>query len=122
MYQFSFEKLKVWNESRALTKSIYTLTRSFPKEEQFCLINQIRRAIISVCSNIAEGSGRRSRKEQVHFYQISYSSLLETLNQLIIANDLGYIDDLALADIREKIRHISLMLSRLRSSQIPQTY
>ncbi len=116
MYKFSFEKLNVWQMSRALTRKIYSLTKKFPKSEEFCLTNQIRRASISVCSNLAEGSSRRSRKEQNHFYQISYSSLMELLNQLIIGNDIDYLDSDQLEEFREEIRQISVLISRLRQS------
>ena len=116
MYEFSFEKLKAWQVSRALTKKVYTLTKKFPKSEEFSITNQIRRASISVCSNLAEGSSRRSKKEQNHFYQISYSSLMELLNQLIISNDIEYTDSKELTQLREEIRQISLLISRLRQS------
>ena len=116
MYLFSFEKLEVWQKSRVLTSKLYKTTRMFPESEKFGLTNQLRRAIISVCSNIAEGSSRRSKKEQLHFYQISYSSLMESLNQLIISNDLGYLDADTLSILREEIKYISLLLSRLRKA------
>jgi four helix bundle protein len=118
MYQFSFEKLKVWQEARALTKKIYGLSSKFPKEEVFCLTNQIRRASISICSNLAEGSSRRSNKEQQHLYQISYSSLMEVYNQLIIANDLGYINNDILDELRDDVQHISILHTRLRNSLV----
>jgi four helix bundle protein len=88
-YKFAFEKLDVWQEVRLLTKEIYKDTRVFPNEEKFGITNQMRRAAVSVCSNIAEGSSRTSAKDQAHFYQLSYSSLMELMNQTIIANDLG---------------------------------
>ena len=118
MYQFSFEKLNVWQKARALTKKIYDLTSKFPKEEVFCLTNQLRRASISICSNLAEGSSRRSDKEQQHLYQISYSSLMELYNQLIIAKDLGYINKDDLDEIRDDVQHISILHTRLRESLV----
>jgi four helix bundle protein len=116
MYTFSFERLEVWNKSRLLTKNIYHLTRKFPDDEKFGITSQLRRAAISVCSNIAEGSSRKSNKDQVHFYNIAYSSLMETLNQLIISNDLEYLDDSLLAELRKDIHVISLMLNNLSNS------
>jgi four helix bundle protein len=113
MYTFSFERLEVWNKSRFLTKSIYTITRSFPDSEKFGITNQLRRAVISVCSNIAEGSSRNSKKDQSHFYCISFSSLMETLNQLMICNYLNFIDSKTLSELRKEIHTISLMLNRL---------
>jgi len=116
MYQFAFEKLQVWNESRNLTKSLYLKTKAFPEYEKFGLSSQIRRAAISVCSNIAEGSSRCSSKEQKNFYQIAYSSLMEVMNQAIISSDLNYIDDNFLNDTRQRILLISRMLNALRNS------
>jgi four helix bundle protein len=113
MYTFSFERLEVWNKSRLLTKKIYTLTKNFPDSEKFGIVSQLRRAVISVCSNIAEGSSRKSKKDQSHFYNIAYSSLMESLNQLIISNDLEYLESLALSDLRNDVHTISLMLNRL---------
>lgn len=88
---FIFEKLSVWQKARVLVKEIYELTSGFPTEEKYGLSNQIQRAVISVSSNIAEGAGRVSIKEKVHFYSIAYGSLLEVASQLILACDLGYI-------------------------------
>ena len=113
MYTFSFERLDVWNKSRFLTKNIYHLTRNFPDEEKFGITSQLRRAVISVCSNIAEGSSRKSKKDQSHFYNIAFSSLMEALNQLIISNDLNYLETKSLQDLRNEIHAISLMLHRL---------
>ena len=85
--EYSFEKLKVWNEAKELVVNVYHLLDSFPMFEKFALCDQIRRAIVSVPSNIAEGSGRKSLKEKTHFLEISYGSLMETYNQLLIAID-----------------------------------
>ena len=113
MYTFSFERLEVWNKSRFLTKNIYYLTKDFPDYEKFGIISQLRRAVISVCSNIAEGSSRKSKKDQSHFYNVAFSSLMETLNQLIISNDLDYLESNVLSELRNEIHTISLMLNRL---------
>lgn len=88
---YSFEKLEVWKKSRELVKDIYHLTQTFPSEEKFGLTNQIRRAIVSVSSNIAEGSTRQTFKEKARFYEIAFGSLIEVLNQLLLASDLGYV-------------------------------
>jgi len=116
MYTFSFERLDVWTKSRLLTKDIYNLTKKFPDEEKFGISSQLRRAAISVCSNIAEGSSRKSKKEQIHFYSIAFSSLMETLNQLIISNDLEFIDAQSLSDTRKRIHTISMMINGLSNS------
>ncbi|MEW6702910.1 MAG: four helix bundle protein, partial [Bacteroidota bacterium] len=89
-YQFGFEKLIVWQNSRQLTAIIYKITDAFPREERYCLVDQIRRAMISVVSNLAEGSSRISSKDHAHFTNLAYSILMEVLNQLYIANDLKY--------------------------------
>lgn len=113
MYDFGFERLEVWIKSRLLTKKIYQVTQEFPDYEKFGMVSQLRRAVISVCSNIAEGSSRKSKKDQAHFYNIAFSSLMETLNQLIISNDLDYLDSKVLAEYRNDIHTISLMLNNL---------
>jgi four helix bundle protein len=116
MYTFSFERLDVWNKSRLLTKKIYELTLKFPEAEKFGMTSQIRRAVISVCSNLAEGSSRKSKKDQSHFYNISFSSLMEVLNQLITSNDLGLLDTATLQLLREEIHSISRLLNGLNNS------
>jgi four helix bundle protein len=116
MKQYSFEKLIVWQEARVLVKSIYTITRTFPKEEIFGITSQMRRASISICSNIAEGSGRTTKPDQANFYRIAYSSLLELLNQLIISTDLAFITDSELRELREKIDSIAYKITSLRNS------
>lgn len=88
----SFTQLKVWKEAHRLTISTYKLTRSFPKEEQFGLTNQIRRCAVSIPSNIAEGFSRYSKKEKVNFYRIAKGSLSELQSQILIARDLEYIN------------------------------
>jgi four helix bundle protein len=106
MYKFAFEKLNAWQDARLLTKKIYEITKSFPDAEKFGLINQLRRAMISVCSNLAEGSSITHSKEQSQFYQIAYSSLMETLNQIIISFDLEYIDVQTFEIIRPDVENV----------------
>ena len=84
----SFEDLVVWKKSMVLTKEVYLLTRTFPDDERFSLTNQIRRAVISIPSNIAEGFGRYSDKDYLHFLYISRGSLYELKTQLYIARAL----------------------------------
>ena len=88
---YSFEKMEVWQLSRTFVTSIYKLVSSFPQEERYSLCDQIKRAAISVSSNIAEGCSRSSLKEQKHFIEIAYGSLMEVYCQLILAVDLNYI-------------------------------
>ena len=115
---YAFEKLKVWEEIRILIKMIYSITKDYPKEEQFCLVNQLRRAIVSVSSNIVEGSSRTSPKDQAHFYQLSYSSLMEVLSQLIVSQELNYIKEENYREIRNQIEKVSYMLNQLRKSTL----
>lgn len=90
-------------------------TRSFPKEELYGLTSQVRRAAISIASNIAEGSGRSNEKEQLQFYRIAYSSLMEVLNQLIIASDLNYLSEEILNnEFRPRIESLSSKLYSLK--------
>lgn len=87
----SFTDLNAWREAHALVLLVYKITKAFPKDEQFGLIDQIRRAVVSTTSNIAEGFSRNSYKEKVQFYSVALGSLTEVQNQLLIARDLGYI-------------------------------
>ena len=113
---YAFEKMNAWQEARKLVVEVYQLLEDFPNIEKYALCDQIRRAIISVPSNLAEGSGRISIKEQLHFYEISYGSLMESYNQLIIAADLNYIGKENLKDIQPQIDVVARMLNGLRSS------
>ena len=117
-HKFSFEKLEVWQDSINFAKQVYEITNNFPKTEIYGLISQIRRATVSISSNIAEGSTRKSFKDQARFTEIAFGSLLETLNQLIIANKLGYISENELNLIRTEIEKMSRQLNGLKKSQM----
>ncbi|MGI6394055.1 MAG: four helix bundle protein [bacterium] len=112
-YKFGFEKLDVWLKSKGLAKSIYNITEKFPANEKFGLVSQITRAAVSVPSNIAEGTGRKSMKDRAHFYQIAYGSLMETLSHLHIAKDLGYINDEQFKGFKKDIKVVSSRLNAL---------
>lgn len=116
MYTYSFEKLNVWQNARQLTKDIYETTNNYPTEERFGLVNQMRRAAISIASNIAEGSSRATSRDQSHFYNTAYSSLMELLNQIIISNDLNYLDTAKLSALREQTEKVSNQLNALKNS------
>ena len=118
LYQFSFEKLQVWQEARTLAKDVYTITKTFPADERFSMTQQIRRAATAVSANLAEGTTRTSAKDQAHFTTIAFSSLMELLNHLIIASDLGYISEDQLSGFRKKIQRLSVRLSNLKNSQL----
>ena len=113
---YAFENMRAWQEARKLVREVYRLLDDFPKFETYALCDQIRRAIISVPSNLAEGSGRMSLKEQLHFYEIAYGSLMESYNQLILAADLKYIEEVKLKDLRPQIDIVARMLNGLRTS------
>lgn len=114
---YSFERLEAWKKARELTKMIYQVTAKYPNEERFGLISQIRRASVSVASNLAEGSGRITNKDKAHYSAQAYSSLMEVLNQLIISFDLGYIDKPKYQEVRSMIDQAAALISGLRKSQ-----
>lgn len=118
--QFSFEKLEVYGKARELVKSIYQLQRKFPKEENFALGDQVRRAAVSITANLAEGSGRVSVKEKIHFVEISFGSMMEAFCELQTACDLGYITDEQLNEIRPLFTDVAKMLSGLRNTFLKQ--
>ena len=87
----SFEQLIVWQKAHSYVLAIYKITKQYPKEELFCLVNQMRRAAASITANIAEGYAKISSKDKLRFYNISQGSLEETRNFIILSKDLGYI-------------------------------
>ena len=116
MYQYGFEKLRVWQKSRELTKHIYLITKNYPAEEKFGLVSQMRRSAISISSNIAEGSSRKSTKDQSHFYNMAYSSGLELLSQSILSLDLQLINEATYKELRDSIEQITKQLNALSKS------
>ena len=116
MDKFTFFDLRVYKEAKLLVREVYSLMDKFPKYETYALSDQLRRAVVSVPSNIAEESGRFSIKEKIHFLEIAYGSLTETLCQLDIAHDLNYINDKEYEDEKERIDVIGKQLSGLRAS------
>lgn len=113
MKTYSFEKLGVWQDSRLLVKYVYFISKNFPDDERYGLTSQLRRAMISVSCNIAEGTSRFSSKEKVRFIEIAFSSLMEVLNCLLLSNDMGYITDDVLTQTREDIDKIGNKLNAL---------
>ena len=111
---FSFEGLEVYQAARLLVRDVYRLQQKFLKTETYALGDQIRRSASSVTSNIAEGSGRNSYKEKVHFIEIAYGSLMEAFSQLQIAQDLGYLTAKDIDDIRPSFIEVAKMLSGLK--------
>lgn len=115
MNRYSYKNLNVYQDAKAFVVVVYKLLDSFPDTEKFALCNQIRRAAISVTSNIAEGVSRTSNKEKVHFLEIAYASMMEVDSQLDVSVDLGYITKEQYNTIEEKIDGIARQLSALRS-------
>lgn len=115
---FSFRNLRVYQRAKELVVFVYSLLKLFPKEENYALCDQLRRAVISVPSNIAEGMGRISVKEQIHFIEIAFGSLNEVMCQLEIAYELRFINDEQLTQADEKIKNIAQMLSGLRNAKL----
>ncbi len=113
----SFQDLNVWKEGHVLVLEIYKITKSFPKDELFGLTNQIRRASVSITSNISEGFNRISPKEKLQFYFIALGSLAETQNQLFIAKDIGYIKP----EIFDKIQIQLIVVQKLLNAFIKST-
>lgn len=115
-HKFSFETLEVYDKARNLVKEVYLLQNSFPKEERYALGDQVRRAAVSITANLAEGSGRKSLREKIHFIEISFGSMMEVFCELQTACDLGYIKEEQLDDLRPLFTDIAKMLSGLRTS------
>lgn len=112
------KELRVWKESRVLVKNIYLLSAKFPKEELFGLTNQVRRAAVSIPSNIAEGYNRHSDNELLHFLKIAKGSAAEVETQMILAMDLGYLtkedSDKILDQINKMIQMLGSFISAVK--------
>ena len=111
-----FKELKVWQKAIDLVTETYLVTKDFPKEEVFGLINQIRRCVISIPSNIAEGCGRRSNKEFSNFLGIALGSSFEFETQIIISRNIGYLSQDNFAHLESEIQHIQNMIIKLQAS------
>ena len=113
----SFTDLIVWQEGHKLVIAIYKLTKQFPKDELFALSSQIRRAVISITSNISEGFSRKSQKEKIQFYYIALGSLTEVQNQPLVAKDIGYIDKTHFNEVAKQ----TVLISKLCNGLIKKT-
>lgn len=121
MKKYSFENLDVWKESRKLVLMVYQLQNKFPSFEKYGLGDQIRRAAVSVSSNIVEGNYRLSIQEQIRFIEISFASLMEVYCQLILAFDLKYIDETQLDECKtvvDKIRKMLMAMAFRKKEQL----
>ena len=113
---FRFEKIEAWQRAREFNAVIYNVLRGFPKEELFALTAQLRRASISISSNIAEGSGRNSDADFAHFLEIAYGSLMETVSQLFLAFDQEYLSEAQLNPLLEEANSLAGMIVGLSKS------
>ena len=110
-----FHKLVIWQRSHQLTLDVYKASKSFPNEELFGLTSQIRRAVSSIPTNIAEGCGRNSNKELAHFLQIALGSASEVEYELLLANNLGYINDIDYQALADETIAVRKMIVKYRS-------
>lgn len=116
--EFSFEKLIVYKKAKEYVKMVYSLLLKFPSEERFAMCDQLRRASVSVISNIAEGTSRQTSKDKCHFLDIAYGSLMETYSQLDLARDLDYITDSDINDIKSRGIELLRLLASLKRSYL----
>ena len=116
MLQLSHKKLDLYQISLKLVKEIYNVTKQFPTEERFLIVNQVRRAAISVCSNLAEGSARKSRQEKIRFFEISRSSAVEIDTQFEISLILQYVQNEQIAQLEQYLESVFRMISKLISN------
>ena len=113
MFDGPYKKLIVWQKAKSLVKVVYALTRQFPADERFALTDQLRRAAVSIPSNIAEGYGRASNADYAHFLAIARGSLYEVLTQLEIAEDLGYI-----SAVSEELELLAIEVGRMLAAML----
>ncbi|MBI5456141.1 four helix bundle protein [Candidatus Kaiserbacteria bacterium] len=117
----SYRELIVWQKSRKFVTEVYRLTENFPKSEMFGLTSQMRRAVVSIPANIAEGYARKHRAEYIQFLRISYGSGAELETFLLLIEDLKYVTAEDLRSISEKLQEIMRMLNKLIDSLKPKS-
>jgi len=118
MYQHSFEKLNVWQDSMDLVELIYKIVKQFPSDEKFGLVSQMKRCSVSISSNLAEGTSRSTNKDKAYFSTIAFSSTMELLCQVEICKRLGFINEEEHLNIRNNILKVSNKINSLRKSQL----
>ena len=115
----NFTDLDAWKEGHVLVLMIYQITKSFPRDELFALVSQMRRCVVSITSNIAEGFSRQSYKEKTQFYSMAQGSVTELQNQILISKDVGYISDAEFNNISLQAEKVHRIINGLiRSSKI----
>ena len=118
----TFKDLIVWQKAHLLVLKIYKITKNFPRDEKYGLIDQMRRAAVSITSNIAEGFYRRTLLDKNNFYSVALSSLAELLNQIIISKDLSYIDNKTYVELDNDVVEVRKLLSGLIKSSQSRKY
>lgn len=113
---FRFERLDIWQRARSLTNIVYDTVDSFPKHEQFALAQQLRRAIVSVSANIAEGSAKSSDKEFSRYLEIAFGSLCEVIAELYVARDRSYLTQTTFDLLYSQSEELGKMLSKFRGT------
>lgn len=109
----SYKELIVWQKAFKLTLEIYTITKSFPRDELYGLISQMRRCSVAIVSNIAEGYARKYRKEYIQFLSIAYASGAELETQLLLSKELGYVSETEYVKLDELLTEIQKMLNKM---------
>lgn len=117
---FSFQKLYIYQQSKDIVKYCYKLTKNFPNEEKYALVQQMNRAAISVPSNIAEGTSRTSNKDKAHFINISYGSLMELVCQMEIALELRYVDQSDYDEFIKMVKDLSVKMNNYIKTIVKQ--
>jgi len=112
----TYQELIVWQKAMDLIESVYKVSRAFPREEVYALTSQIRRAAVSIASNIAEGQGRRTTSDFLRHLSIAYGSLLETETQLLIAKRLRYLGNTNLEEVMKQTAEVGRLLNGLMAS------
>ena len=112
----TFKDLEVWQQAMELAEAVYRITQPFPKEELFVLTSQARRAVVSIPSNIAEGSGRKSDSEFLQFLSIANGSLRELETQMLLAARIGYLAPTQLDPLQTQMDTVGRLLTGLRKS------
>jgi len=115
----SYKELIVWQKSFELAKAVYKITKKFPKEETYGLTSQMRRASVSIPSNIAEGYSRKSRQEYIQFVRIAFGSGAELETQLLLSKDLEFVDPDTIEKVYNQLVEVMKMLNKLLSSLNP---
>ena len=118
MYTYGFERLEAWREAKDFTLSVYNMCSGFPKSEEYGLSSQLKRAAVSICSNLAESTTYNSKKHQAHYSTLAFGSAVEALNHLIIASELGLMNKGRYHQMRSRLESITNKINSLRNYQL----